>query len=188
MYKPIALAAALLALAGAAQAEDWTGAPVAEGTQRLNSSDQQVPKTMATNQEYVGTLCQNLDPNLPCASGVNYANAQIPITAFARSTSVDALRQDVGALNAALSQMGVDDSRRIFRAVALASALDFQSPAPGSSNRLGGGCRPPIRPPDRGWRSPRRPGGCWSPEPGTGSPGPRPGRPHGRCGGCCRRP
>jgi hypothetical protein len=127
----------------AVAAENWSGGPVAFGQESIVAPDFPViPKTSTTNNEYILTQCGSYDPALHCALGVEDAVAFVPITAFARSSTVEALSGTVAGLSFDVARlqtaMGDPLTKRLFRGVALASALDFQSPAPGASNRLGG--------------------------------------------------
>jgi hypothetical protein len=140
----IAAACALAACAtGASAAENWSGGPVGFGQAQVVAPGQPViPKTSTTNSDYVLTECDNNLPGVACPLGTSFGYAFVPITAFARSSSVESVSADVAAIGADVARlqaaMGDPLTRRLFRGVALASALDFQSPAPGKSNRLGG--------------------------------------------------
>jgi hypothetical protein len=140
-------AAAACALAagvtGASAAENWSGVPIPYGqSQIVVPGAPFIPRTSTTNQEYILSQCGGGVPGIGCPIGVSYAYGYVPITAFARSSTVESLSGTVAGLGADVARLqaalGDPLTKRIFRGVALASALDFQSPAPGASNRLGG--------------------------------------------------
>jgi hypothetical protein len=127
----------------ASAGEDWSGVPVGYGqSQVVAPGDPVIPKTSTTNADHVLTWCDSSVAGIGCPLGISSAYAYVPITAFARSSTVEALGGEVAGLGADVArlQAAIGDplTRRLFRGVALASALDFQSPAAGKSNRIGG--------------------------------------------------
>lgn len=140
------LAAACLAPAAVAQ-EDWSGVPIAPGNGRITSEPGTVrtPKPALFGGEHILVTCHNV-ASFPtaasCPEGVQQ-DAFVPLSEFARSSTVLGLSQRVDGVEASFaSAMGslqglAQQVDGLNKSVALSSALDIVLPVNGHQNRLG---------------------------------------------------
>lgn len=139
------LAAAFLAPAAAAQ-ENWAGLPIAPGNGNTTlGPGPGIPKTTLFGGEGVLVSCFStggFPTGIPCPQGT-VQSAYVPLSEFARSSTVVGLSERVNALDGEVASVAAglqgltQQVDGLNKSVALSSALDIMLPVNGEQNRLG---------------------------------------------------
>lgn len=159
LYHVLTAALGVCAISSACAQENWAGVTIPNGNGWIitNTGPNQ-PKTQLNGSEAINASCfsvASFPTGSKCPSGIQQ-DAFIPLSEFARSSTVEKLRDQIAALSVpsvdftqlqnSLNGLRDDvdvlsalpaDFTQLQNSLALASALDIVLPPDGQSNRLG---------------------------------------------------